>query len=179
MPTDYVAKIGKFNTAQLVTMLQAIQAGTPPRGWASGKAFEHLILRGFEIEGAEVVWPYDVPHGSQTLEQIDGVVYCQHLACLTEAKDYKAAINVEPIAKLRNQLIRRPVGTLGMVFARSGFTEPAKELTRWTNPMQILLWEYEELEYALQNQKMCPALMMKYKRAVEFGIPDFNVKGRL
>lgn len=179
MPTDYIAKIRKFDTAELVTMLQNIKAGKPPRGWASGKAFEHIILRGFDIEKAEVIWPYDVPHAAYTIEQMDGVVYYSGLACLVEAKDYGTTVNVEPIAKLRNQLMRRPPGTLGLVFARSDYTQPMKELTRMMNPLQILLWEYEELEESLQKRRMCQALLLKYRKAVEFGMPDFNVKGRL
>jgi hypothetical protein len=29
-------------------------------GWPPGKALEYLILRAFQLEGADVTWPYEV-----------------------------------------------------------------------------------------------------------------------
>jgi hypothetical protein len=179
MPTDYVAKIQKLDKVGLVSMLAQIRAGANPSGWARGKAFEHLILRAFEIEGAEVVWPFEVRHGHLPLEQIDGVVYSHGIGCLIEAKDYKDRIAIEPVAKLRSQLMRRPPGAIGIIFGRSDFTEPMKELTRMMNPLQVLLWEIEELDYALNHTGMRAALQLKYRRALEYGMPDYNVKGKL
>jgi hypothetical protein len=37
----------------------SIEAGNTS-GWAPGKAFEYLVLRAFQLEGAEVRWPYSV-----------------------------------------------------------------------------------------------------------------------
>ena len=176
MAVDYVALIQQMDTAQLHALLQELETGQPVPGWASGKAFEHIILRGFEIERAEVTWPFNVQLIGETIEQIDGAVYVQSLSCLVEAKDYNEPINVEPIAKLRNQLMRRPPGTMGLVFARSGFTEPAKLSTRIMNPLQILLWGYEELEVSLRNQTLCRALLTKYRYAVEYGVPDYDTR---
>lgn len=177
MPTDYVAEIQKLDTIQLIEMLSDIKAGKHVVGWAKGKAFEHLMLRGFQIEGAEVVWPYEVKYANYILEQIDGVVYYENIACLIEAKDYKDALDILLVAKLRNQLMRRPAGTMGIIFGRSNFTQPMKDLTRMMNPLQILLWEYEELEYAITNRKMCVALRLKYRQAIELGMSDFNFEG--
>jgi len=80
-----------------------------------------------------------------------------------ESKDYRKPINIEPIAKLTNQLLRRPSGTLGLIFARHGFTEPAKILARTMNPLNILLWEFEEVEQSLNSGTMCQALMTKFQ----------------
>ena len=176
---NYVALIQRKNTAQLLAMLQSISNGIPIPGWQRGGAFEHIVLRAFEIEGAEVQWPFRVPYNGHTLEQIDGAIYYGGLFCLVESKDYNGRINVEPIAKLRNQLMRRPGGTIGLVFARSGFTEPAKILTRMMNPLSILLWEFDELEEALRTSTMCAALKTKFRFAVEQGMPDFNTVVRL
>ena len=170
MARKYVADIQGKNTAQLLAMLQAIFNGTPIRGWPPGIAFEHIVIRAFEIEGATVQWSFVVRQGSKIIEQIDG------LACLVESKDYSAPINIEPIAKLKNQLSRRPVGTLGLVFARQGFTDPAKILARMMQPLNILLWEYEELELSLSTGTMCRALTTKFKFAVELGAPDYNIR---
>jgi hypothetical protein len=176
MTVDYFAEVQQMNAAQLYHMLQELSSGRTPAGWASGKAFEHIVLRGFELEGAEVIWPFNVQLIGETVEQIDGAVYHGGLSCLVESKDYSEPINVEPIAKLRSQLTRRPPGTLGLVFARSGFTEPAKILTRMMSPLQILLWAYEELEASLHDQTLCRALITKYKYAVEQGMPDYDTR---
>jgi hypothetical protein len=57
---DYVTAIRKSNRTQLLAMLKSVGASRPIRGWPSGKAFEHLVLRAFEIEGAIVQWPFSV-----------------------------------------------------------------------------------------------------------------------
>lgn len=172
---EYERRIQTYDNAQLRQMLAALAAGRRLSGWASGRALEYLVLPQFQLEGAEVRWPFPVEMENELAEQIDGAVYYAGLACLLEAKDYRKPINIEPIAKLRNQLSRRPAGTLGIVFARSGYTVPAKILTRRANPLSILLWEFEELEFALEKQVICRGLVTKYRYAVEQGIPDFNI----
>ena len=177
MAIDYVARIATANAAELSRMLDTLAEGRQIRGWARGKAFEHIILRGFALEGAEVRWPFEVRYQGQALEQIDGVIYSDGLACLIEAKDYSEPINVEAVAKMRNQLMRRPAGTFGIVFARSGFTEPAKALIRWNAPLNVLLWEYPELRQAIRDGAMRRALTTKYNFAIEQGIPDYSILG--
>lgn len=176
MAVDYVAKISRADTAELSRMLDALAEGRRLQGWAGGKAFEHIILRAFALEGAEVRWPFEVREGRHAIEQIDGAVYCDGLFCLVESKDYAEAINVEPVAKLRNQLARRPAGTLGLIFARSGFTPSAKYLVKMHTPLNILLWEFEELKLAIADQKMRSALQTKFRYAVEQALPDYNIE---
>jgi hypothetical protein len=76
--------------------------------WDEGKALEYLVLRAFQLDGAEVAWPYTVKVKDRIVEQIDGVMYVDSLACLIECKDTSQEVNIEAIAKLRNQLLRRP-----------------------------------------------------------------------
>ena len=176
MSTDYVAAIKTKNRTQPLAMLASVASGAPIRGWPVGIAFEHIVLRAFELEGAAVRWPFRIEVNGSVIEQIDGAVYVGHLACLVESKDYSDPNNIEPIAKLRNQLTRRPSGTLGLLFARSGFTEPAKMLTRMISPMNILLWEFEELEAGLRDGAMCQKLIDKYRYAVEMASPDYDTR---
>ncbi len=178
MARDYIADIKTKNSAELFSMLRSISNSQPIPGWSRGRAFEHIVLRAFELEGADVTWPFDVKFYGNIVEQIDGTVYVDHLSCLIESKDYRQPINVEPIAKLRNQLLRRPAGTLGLVFARRGFTEPAKILTRMNSPLNILLWEFEELEEAIRTTTMRAALRTKYRFAVKYAMPDYNIRAR-
>lgn len=140
-----------------------------------GKALEYSILRAFEIEGATVRWPYSVKMDGDEIEQIDGVVYSDGLSCLIECKDQNSNVNVEPIAKLRNQLLRRPSGVIGVVFSRTGFTEPAQTLARFTAPQTILLWSGDEFEFALTKKYMRKGLLAKFRNCIEHGLPDYNL----
>ena len=180
MPTEaeYREMIRANDHAGLVELWAAVEAGDTP-GWEPGKAFEYAILRAFELEDAQITWPYSVELSGEIVEQIDGVIYVAGQACLVESKHYSRPVNVEPIAKLRNQLARRPAATIGLVFSYQGFTEPARLLTRYLTPQTILLWTGSEIGYALRHQSMTHGLQMKYKYAVEHGLPDYNLLGEV
>jgi hypothetical protein len=84
-------------------------------------------------------------------------------------------MNVEPIAKLRSQLLRRPTIAIGVFFSRGGFTPPALALAQQLAPQTILLWSGDEIERALKKRKMLKGLTVKYQKAVEYGMPDFSL----
>jgi len=173
---EYIKQVRKFkNHAALLRFWQAIREGTPLPGWPAGRAFEFLILRAFEIERAEVTWPYEVRLEGMVVEQVDGAVHRGGLFCLIEAKDYNEAIDYEPIAKLRDKLARRPPATIGLVFSKRGFSSPAKTLAKYLVPQRILLWEGNEVEFALGRKGMWAGLQRKFRYAVEHGLPDFNI----
>jgi hypothetical protein len=176
VPTEaeYRDKVGTLDHTGLVGLWEEIEAGNTP-GWEPGKAFEYSVLRAFELEGARVTWPYRVELAGQVVEQIDGVIYAADLVCLVESKQHSQPINIETIAKLRNQLARRPVSAIGLVFSYAGFTEPARLLTRYLAPQTILLWTREEIEHALRGQQMVLGLALKFKYAVEHCVPDYNL----
>lgn len=156
-----------------------IEARDTP-GWDAGKAFEYLVLRAFELDGAEVKWPYRVKLFGEEVEQVDGVIYSGGLSCLVESKDFADNVNVDiaPIAKLRNQLLRRPASTIGLVFSRTGFTDPARHLSYFSLPQTILLWSGEEIKYALKKEAICELLTLKYRVCVEDGLPDYDIRER-
>ena len=145
---DYVAQAQALDWSGLDTLWAQISARATP-GWESGMAFEHLILRAFELSNAEVIWPYAVSlkGGGQAVEQIDGMIQVDHITCMIESKDKGVAINVEPLAKLRSQLMRRSAGVIGSVFSFSGFTEPARTLAQFMFPQAVLLWTGEEMTH--------------------------------
>jgi hypothetical protein len=146
--------------------------------WEPGKAFEFLVLRAFQLDGAEIKWPYRVQLFGEEVEQIDGMIYCTGLSCLVESKDLTDNVAIGPIAKLRNQLLRRPAGAIGLVFSRTGFTDPARLLAHFSLPQTILLWNGEEVRYALNNGTICELLLLKYRVCVEHGLPDYDVRER-
>lgn len=171
---DNQNRVKRYKTPKKLLKLWSdiLERETPD--WESGKALEYFILRAFELEGATVRYPYEV-NWKGIKEQIDGVVYVNGLSCLVESKDYgENALNIEPIAKLRNQLLRRPSSTIGSIFSISGFTEPALTLAMFTAPQSILLWEKEQIEYCLKNAYFCRGLEAKFRHCVEEGNPIFD-----
>lgn len=145
-------------------------------GWDPGQAFEYLVIRAFQLDGARVKWPYTVRLFDEVVEQIDGAVHCAGLSCLVESKDFAdKAVDINPIAKLRNQLLRRPVGTVGLLFSRTGFTNAAVNLSCFSLPQAILLWNGDEIRYALEQERICELLTLKYCGAVEYGVSNYNV----
>jgi hypothetical protein len=177
MATDaeYTARIQTLSWPGLQELWQQIQERQTP-GWEPGKAFEYLLLRAFELEGAEVVFPYSVSFNGEVIEQIDGVIHSGHLDCLMEAKDWAENVNVEPIAKMKSQLQRRPSSTIGIVFSLRGFTEAALTLTRFVTPQTVLLWSGPEVEAALEQQKFQVYLLRKYRRFVHTGDPTLDAR---
>src|ERR1700722_12583710 len=61
MPTgeEYESRIKKLNWNGLLKLWRAITAGDTP-GWEPGKALEYLILRAFDLDNAQVRWPFSV-----------------------------------------------------------------------------------------------------------------------
>jgi hypothetical protein len=139
MPVDYVNRVRQLDWSGLRRLWKEIEAGSAA-GWPPGRALEHLVLRAFELSGATVRWPYPVSIAEETVEQIDGAVHVHlhGLSCIVECKDTAGPINTDAIAKLRNQLLRRPAGTIGLMFSRSGFTHSATVLAEFLAPQCVL-----------------------------------------
>jgi hypothetical protein len=172
---EYKQRISTFDKKALIELWQQIKDRNTS-DWDAGKAFEYLVIRAFELEGARVSYPYSVKlDDNAIIEQIDGAVYFENFYCLIEAKDTDKPMNVEPVAKLRNQLLRRPSSLIGVVFSNSGFTSPAITLARFLSPQTILLWTGEELEYALENSLMKNGLTEKFFHCTENALPDYNL----
>lgn len=173
MPIDYIGRIRQMDWQGLRLLWREIESGTA--AWPPGRALEHLVLRAFELSGATVRWPYTVPIAGETVEQIDGAVHVHGLSCIVECKDTAAPLNIDAIARLRNQLLRRPAGAVGLLFSRSGFTEAATTLAGFLAPQTILLWNGEEIAYLLQHTNFAAALVRKYRLSIENGTPNLNV----
>jgi Restriction endonuclease len=179
MPTeiDYQQRIAAYDRVQLLNLWAQIQAGETP-DWAPGKAFEYLVMRAFELEGAAVTHPFTVRLGGTVVEQIDGAVYSDSLSCLVECKDQESNLAIDPVAKLRNQLLRRPLGVIGLVFSSTGFTESILILAQYSANQAILLWNGSDVTYALTHQKMRTGLTQKYRYCVERGLPHYKLNIR-
>ncbi len=131
MPTaeEYENRVRPYDWDEVIALWQTIVARETP-DWEAGKALEYVIMRAFQLDGAEVIYPYRVLMAGEETEQIDGLVYADGLSCLIECKDLTSKVNIEPIAKMRHQLLRRPSSPIGAVFSRSGYNETALILAR-------------------------------------------------
>ncbi len=170
---DYENQIKALDWVGLRQLYLQIEVRDTP-GWEPGKAFEYLVPRAFELDGAVVRWPYEVELHGQVVEQIDGAVQVAGLYCLLECKDQKERLAIAPVAKMRNQLLRRPAASIGLIFSTSGYTAPAMELVGFLGSQTILLWYPEEIKLALDKERIVPLLQFKYRRCVEEGDPDVD-----
>lgn len=175
---EYETMAARLTTETLRALWERVRDGESTPGWEPGKAFEYLVLRAFELEGAKVRWPYEVTMADQIVEQIDGVIHLPdpHLSCLVETKAHREKIPIGSIAKLRNQLLRRPATAIGAIFGLTGFTGPARTLAQFLAPQTILLWEGDEFEYAQRNNKLITGLATKHRKAIEEGLADYHLR---
>lgn len=192
MATDeaYTAYFRGLGTAALCDVLQAIRGGQSPPGapqpWERGRGFEYLVMRAFEAEqstiAARVHYALSVPAedlvgpalgaGSQgAVEQIDGVLHLEHLTFLVECKA-ESSVDLAPLAKLRNQLLRRPAGVVGLLVVLDDVTPAAAMLARFMMPQAVLIVAGEEFPWGLRNARLLEMLLWKHDQAVLRGVPD-------
>lgn len=166
----YKEQIQQFNSADIKRLWTGILNNDTP-GWEKGKAFEFLILRAFELEGATVRWPYSVSLFGEKAEEIDGVIHLekQNLSIVIECKDSPGKLNIEPIAKLRNQLLRRPSNAIGAIFTTGAFSPAASALAQFLAPQTILLWEAGDVDYCIENGNFIDRMLFKYRLTIEEG----------
>lgn len=175
MSAEYVLRARQMDWHALRMLWREIEAGSAA-GWPPGRALEHLVLRAFELSGAAVRWPYTVPIAGEIVEQIDGAVHVHGLSFIVECKDTAAPLNIDAIARLRNQLLRRPASAVGLIFSRSGFTEAAVTLAGFLAPQTILMWSGWEIASLVHQEDFSSALLERYRLVVEEGPPVRNVR---
>jgi hypothetical protein len=168
----------KWPDDDLAEIWGSIKNGQGPAGWPEGRAMEHLVLRAFQRERAEIRWPFAVALNGdrRPVEQVDGAVYTSGLSCLVETKDTGDPVGIDPVAKLRFKLLRRPAATIGLLFSRSGITETAAVLVTHSGPQTILTWNGDDLTYAVENKAMVRGLVAKFRYCVERGVPDIDLQ---
>jgi Restriction endonuclease len=169
---NYRDKAQKLTWKSLLPLWRRIKEGATP-GWDEGKAFEHLIVRAFELSSLRVEYPFDVPPGGRPIEQIDGMVFLDQIPFLLECKD-RDSVDVEAIAKLRNQLLRRPPTTMGCVFTTGGYAPAALILADFAVPHQITLWSGDDIEEALAARDFKKMLIKKYEDLCMFELTDYS-----
>ena len=133
-------------------------------------AFEYLIIRAFELEGAEVSYPFMAQpfSDSRILEEIDGAIYLPGISAIVESKCFdQRKVNADQIGQLRNKLINRPSYGIGCFFARTGYQENAIKQAQLASPQCILLWDGEEIKKAFITQTLIEVLQQKNRTYFE------------
>lgn len=178
-PKELEDKIKRLDWAGLRTLWSDVQRRNPP-GWEGGEALEYLVLRAFELDksGPLVRYPYEVSLFREKVEEIDGAVHLPGLACLVESKDWEKNVPIGPIVKMRSQLLRRPGGMIGLMFAKQTFLRPAIFLAHFTMPQAVLLWSGWDIQVALEEENICECLWLKYRVCCENGLPDYDLRER-
>jgi hypothetical protein len=179
-PSELEAKVKLLDWNGLRALWAAIQIETPS-GWEGGEALEYLVIRAFEIDASEPVmvrYPYEVSLFGEKVEEIDGAIHLSGLSCLVESKDWGKNVTIGPIVKMRNQLMRRPAGTIGLMFSKKTFTKPAIYLAHFTMPQAVQLWSGFDLQVAMDEGRICEFLRLKHRICCEDGIPDFDLRER-
>jgi hypothetical protein len=172
---EYIVRVEKMDWVELSALWDQIKAGKAGRaeGWEDGKALEHLVVRAFRLSRLQAEYPFDVPPGGRALEEIDGLVVMGSNTFLLECKDM-SKVAIEVIAKLINQLLRRPGTTLGCVFTSGGFTSTALLLADFSVPHRILLWSGRDIEEGLKGQNFHKPLSEKYLNLCKYGLTDHS-----
>jgi hypothetical protein len=166
----YVEKAQKMDWSDLIELWGQIKRGHTP-GWEAGKALEHLVVRAFKLSDLDAEYSYDVPLTGKPIEQIDAIIYLDDLAFLIECKDVHR-VNASVIAKMKQQLERRPATTFGCIFVMGAFTEPALVVADMSPPQRILLWPGGDIAKALEAKNFKSALCDKYRHLCRFGMTD-------
>jgi hypothetical protein len=169
---DYRARAARMQWTDLDALWGEIKKGVTP-DWDDGKALEYLVPRAFQLSALEIEYSYDVPPGGKRIEEIDGLVYLDNIPFLLECKD-KESSDITAIAKLRNQLLRRPDTTFGCVFVAGEFTEPALILADYSVPLRILLWSGGNIENGLRQRDFAAILREKYRQLCMYGFTDHS-----
>ncbi|QRK08208.1 hypothetical protein JQX13_51185 [Archangium violaceum] len=176
--SEYQRRVLALEHEELLKLWRALLAGVTPADWPGGVLLEYLILRAFQLEGAEVTWPYRVYRKGVLLEQIDGVVYFDGVSCLVEFKDMTRPVDTVTIVKLKSQILRRPRATIGAMFCTGEVSSAASMLVEMLPPPDVLLWEGDEIDVALRGHRLLDGMRRKLRHAVETGFADLSLLTR-
>jgi hypothetical protein len=142
----------------------------------AGDVFERWVLEAFRLSGARGGYSFRVPlqNAGSAREQIDGFLCDGWQGFLIESKFWTSKVDYAPIALLRAIVEARPAGTLGLFFSAFGYTAPALELADLIRPIQVLLFDRGDLEWALGGAptlkgRMQEMVRRKWALALQYG----------
>lgn len=121
--------------------LDKLEDITPQRRGQVFNGFVSRLLNAWDIEARTNI--------TEGTGEIDVVFKIDNTRFILEAKWEAKKINEDPISKLRTRCQQRLAGTIGILLAMEGFTDPAiRDMTRGQR-LEILLIKREHLEALL------------------------------
>lgn len=173
---EYVERVKDYGWSDVAALWDDVKLCTTP-GWDPGKALEYVVLKGFELSGAKVRWPYRVTYEDRGfVEQVDGMIYSDGISAIVECKDYsrpltrsKRPVCKDPIATLLTHLMRRPSGLIGCLFVSGKYTDAAQALVNYIKPSTILCWTGDDIDYCVNHRDFALGLRRKYRACLEEG----------
>jgi hypothetical protein len=120
----------------------------------AGDVFERWVIEAFRLSGMVGHTAFRVPlrTSANTQEQIDGLIFDGWQAFLVEAKFWTPGVDFSPIVVFNDIVDSRPAGTLGLFFSAFGYTGPAKDCAELLRPIRVLLFDRDDLNWALQQE---------------------------
>lgn len=182
---EYVERVKDYGWSDVAALWDDVLDCRTPE-WDSGKALEYVVLKGFELSGATVRWPYAVTLLESThVEQIDGMVYVAGIAAMVECKDFatssnraRLSVGHDPIAKLQGRLTRRPSTLVGCLFTSGRYSEAAILMSHFTKPATILCRNGDDIAQCVSRRDFAGALTHKYRACLEEGDHHAGVHSR-
>lgn len=141
----------------------------------AGDVFERWVMEALRLSGMQGHNAFRVPlrMSGNTQEEIDGLIFDGWQAFLVEAKFWTNKVDFSPIVLLNDIVDRRPAGTLGLFFSAFGYTNPAKDCAEFLRPIRVLLFDRDDLDWALQQEpfkgSMKEVVRRKWLQAVMTG----------
>ncbi len=112
----------------------------------------------------------------RTQEELDGLIFMGWQGFLIEAKNERDPVAIDPIFRLHLLAEQRPIGTMGLLFSASGYTEPAIESAERLRPIRVLLFDRSDLEWAVGDGKSPQEVVRrKWILALRSGKPNIAV----
>lgn len=146
----------------------------------AGNVFQRWIMSAFRLAEVEVKYPYRVPiRGTRgnTLEEIDGLVLDGWQGFLVQSKFWPSKpVDYKDLTLLINQVEKRPWTTLGLFFAAFRVSEPAIINASGSNPMRLLLFQQQDIDWAIRHRDMMGLVRLKWRLAVQYGRFDSEVE---
>ena len=164
-------------TASSTRRFRDVDLSPQEAGWV----FEHWVCEAFALQSPgelSVLGPMTIPGESsgRPKEELDGFITTQNWqGFVIQSKLEQDKTSFDPLARFHLQVERRPVGTIGLFFARD-YTEPATELARELRPIRVLLFRIAEINWALTRSPQMTMLEMverKWRSAVIYAKPDY------
>jgi hypothetical protein len=143
----------------------------------AGDVFERWVLEAFRLSGGVGHYSYRVPQEGSgiTREEIDGLVFEVGQAYLVECKFWVGKVDFGPLALFHAIVDTRLTGALGLVFSAFGDTLPALESVRMLRPARLLLFQQDDLAWALDSRsfkgRMLEMVRRKWMLTVKSGRP--------